>query len=256
MESVAMKSCSSVPKLGGNSIEKHKERDVMGREAGKVVQFPGTRHNPGRDRSRQIKNIDGIKYFSQQQIKLIRRTVRDQATLDLDKGQVTAVREWMTIDLLVSTGLRVSEAANVRCGDLKAGYGESALFVRDGKGSKSRTVQIPDSLRKHLKQFITWKESRGEPTGADDHLFIGQRGPWSSQAIQQLVKKYLKGLGLYENEKSVHALRHSYAVEFYRQEKDLRALQKQLGHSSIQTTQVYADVTVQDIQKQIRGLWG
>ena len=39
-------------------------------------------------------------------------------------------------------------------------------------------------------------------------------------------------------------------------EKDLRALQKQLGHSSVQTTQIYADVTVQDIQKQIRGLWG
>ncbi len=51
-------------------------------------------------------------------------------------------------------------------------------------------------------------------------------------------------------------MRHSYAVEFYRQERDLRALQKQLGHSSIETTQIYADVTAQDIQKQIRGLWG
>jgi site-specific recombinase XerD len=130
------------------------------------------------------------------------------------------------------------------------------MFVRDGKGSKSRTVQIPDSLKKHLRQFLAWKQTRGETTGHDDHLFLGQRGPWTSQAVQQLVKKYLKALGLYESEKSVHALRHSYAVEFYRQEKDLRALQKQLGHSSIQTTQIYADVTVQDIQKQIRGLWG
>ena len=148
------------------------------------------------------------------------------------------------------------EAANVRCGDLRASYGESALFVRDGKGAKSRTVQIPDSMKRHLKQFIAWKASRGESTGPDDYLFLGQRGPWTAQAIQFLVKKYLKALGFYENEKSVHALRHSYAVEFYRQEKDLRALQKQLGHSSVQTTQIYADVTVQDIQKQIRGLWG
>jgi site-specific recombinase XerD len=162
----------------------------------------------------------------------------------------------MAIDLITSSGLRVSEAANVRCGDIKAGYGESALFVRDGKGAKSRTVQIPDALKKHLKQFIIWKASRGEPTSPDDYLFIGQRGPWTAQAIQFLVKKYLKLLCLYENEKSVHALRHSYAVEFYRQERDLRALQKQLGHSSVQTTQIYADVTVQDIQKQIRGLWG
>ncbi|MGO9378496.1 MAG: tyrosine-type recombinase/integrase [Dissulfurispiraceae bacterium] len=228
----------------------------MGTAAGKVVQFPGAGQKVSLKAPRQIQNIDGIKYYSDQQIKLLRRTVRDQAALDIERGQITAIREWMAIDLLTCTGLRVSEAANVRCGDLKAGYGESALFVRDGKGAKSRTVQIPDSLKRHLKQFIVWKASRGEPTGRDDFLFIGQRGPWTAQAIQFLVKKYLKNLGLYENEKSVHALRHSYAVEFYRQERDLRALQKQLGHSSVQTTQIYADVSVQDIQKQIRGLWG
>jgi len=223
---------------------------------GKLVQFPGTRERVSTKATRQIQNIDGVKYYSDQQIKLLRRTVRDQAALDIDRSQITAIREWMAIDLITSSGLRVSEAANVRCGDIKAGYGESALFVRDGKGAKSRTVQIPDALKKHLKQFIIWKASRGEPTGPDDFLFMGQRGPWTAQAIQFLVKKYLKALGLYENEKSVHALRHSYAVEFYRQERDLRALQKQLGHSSIETTQIYADVTAQDIQKQIRGLWG
>jgi site-specific recombinase XerD len=228
----------------------------MGKEAGNVVQFPGTRQNCSRDQSQKITNIDGVKYFNQQQIKLIRRTVRDRSALDMDRNQVTAVREWMALDLITCTGLRVSEAANVRCGDLKAGYGESALFVRAGKGAKSRTVQIPDSLKKHLKQFVAWKAGRREPTGSDDHLFIGQRGPWTAQAVQQLTKKYLKALGLYENEKSVHALRHSYAVEFYRQGKDLRALQKQLGHSSVQTTQIYADVMAEDIQQQIKGLWG
>lgn len=226
----------------------------MEADTGRVINFPGTRQICSQ--SHKITNIDGIKYYSEAQIKILRRTVRDQAALDLDRNQVTGVREWMAIDLITSSGLRVSEAANVRCGDLKAGYGESALFVRDGKGSKSRTVQIPDSLKRHLKQFLSWKASRGEPTGPDDYLFIGQRGPWTAQAIQQLVKKYLKSLGLYENEKSVHALRHSYAVEFYKQERDLRALQKQLGHSSIETTQIYADVTAEDIQKQIRGLWG
>ena len=250
------KSYSSVPNPVENSIEKHTKGTIMEMETGRVINFPGAQHVSSQRASRPARNSDGIKYYTEQQIKLLRRTVRDQAALDLSKYQVTAVREWMAIDLLTCTGLRVSEAANIRCSDVRANYGESALFVRDGKGSKSRTVQIPDSLKRHLKQFIVWKTSRGEPTGADDHLFQGQRGPWSCQAIQFLVKKHLKALGLYENEKSVHALRHSYAVEFYRQEKDLRGLQKQLGHASIQTTQIYADVTVQDIQKQIRGLWG
>jgi site-specific recombinase XerD len=228
----------------------------MGADSGRVIKFPGAQEMVNPKTVRQIINIDGMKYFTDQQIKLLRRTVRDRAALDLERNQVTAIREWMAVDLITSSGIRVSEAANVRCGDLKAGYGECALFVREGKGAKSRTVQIPDSLKRHLKQFIVWKASKGEQTGPDDFLFIGQRGAWTAQAIQFLVKKYLKLLGLYESEKSVHALRHSYAVEFYRQERDLRALQKQLGHSSIETTQIYANVSVQDIQKQIRGLWG
>ncbi len=54
----------------------------------------------------------------------------------------------------------------------------------------------------------------------------------------------------------MHALRHSYAVEIYRKEKDLRALQKQLGHSTTQTTEIYADVLTEDIQRQLKNLWG
>jgi site-specific recombinase XerD len=199
--------------------------------------------------------MDTIKYFNTMQIKLIRRTVKDKATLDSKKNQVTGIREWLVIDILTLTGVRVSEAANIRCGDIKKGYGQSELFIRNGKGSRSRTIQIPKSLKKHSNSFFKWKEGRGEPVGYDDHVFIGQRGPWTSQAVQQVVKKYLKALNLYENGKSVHALRHSYAVQLYKQEKDLRAVQKQLGHASIQTTQIYADVTKEDIQQQLRNFW-
>jgi site-specific recombinase XerD len=209
-----------------------------------------------KDKARKrIKNIDGIKYFTEKQIKLLRRTLRDQAHLDIDKGKVTGIREWMVVDLLTCTGFRVSEAANVRCGDLKIGYGQSEVFVREGKGSISGTVEIPDSLKKHLKQFLKWKDDQGELIGRDDYMFIGQRGPWTSQAVQQIVKKYLKALGLYETGKSVHALRHSYAVHLYAKEKDLRTVQKQLRHVSIQSTLIYADVSKEEIQGQIKGLW-
>ena len=203
-----------------------------------------------------VRNIDNVKYFSKNQIRLLRRTVRDRAIVSVSKKNITAVREWAVIDLLTSTGIRVAEAANLRCGDIKAGYGQSALFIRNGKGCKSRTVQIPESLKRHLKSFLLWKIEHNEPVGHDDFLHIGQRGPWTVQAIQQIVKKYLRDLGLYEKGKSVHALRHSYAVELYRSERDLRAVQKQLGHSSIQTTQIYVDVLEEDVQRQIKGLWG
>ncbi|NCB43399.1 MAG: integrase [Clostridia bacterium] len=198
---------------------------------------------------------DTVKYFNTRQIALLRRQAKNNALVAKSRNQVTAIREWVVIDVLTSTGMRVSEVADLRCGDLKCGYGTCEIYVRNGKGGKSRTIQIQETLKTHLRQYITWKANRGESVGEDDFLFVGQRGPWTRQAIQQIVKKYLKQNGLYEKGKSVHALRHSYATELYRNSKDLRAVQKQLGHASITTTMVYADVTKEDIGNYVSGLW-
>ncbi len=112
----------------------------------------------------------------------------------------------MLIDLLTSTGMRETEAVDFRCGDILAGYGQSGCCVRNGKGDKSQTIQIPESLRIHLKSFLEWKQARGEPTGEDDHLFLGQRGAWSPWTVGEIVEKYLRQLGLYQSGKSAHAI--------------------------------------------------
>jgi integrase/recombinase XerD len=222
-----------------------------------ILNFPQPQAAPPpRPRRRSAAREVAFKYFSEPQIRLIRRHARDRANLAVQRGQVTAPREWMLIDLLTSTGLRAAEAANLRCGDLQAGYGQSAVFVRDGKGHKCRVVQIPDSLKTHLRSYVAWKATIAEPTGPDDFLFCGQRGPWSPWAVGQITKQLLKRIGIYQKGKAAHALRHSYAVELYRQQRDLRCVQKQLGHSSVATTQIYADCLPEDIQAQIRGLWG
>ena len=217
-----------------------------------VVDFPAKK----KARRKKIKKPQqDIKYFTEQQIKALRRIVKNQAELAGQKGKITEIREWMIIDLLTCSGLRVAEAADLKMCDCKVGYGQSEIYVRNGKGGKERTVQIPNNLKKHIKSFLRWKTDRGEPTGDEDCLFIGQRGPWSTQAVQQVIKKWLKALGLYENGKSAHALRHSYAVHYYRKTKDLRGLQKQLGHSTVKSTEIYADVLADDIQNNIRGFW-
>jgi site-specific recombinase XerD len=215
-----------------------------------VLQFPKAKQKA--KKQSRIRSVDGVKYFNAKQVKAIRRVVKEKAAT----GKMTAVKEWICIDLLTCTGLRVSEAANLKCGDLKLGYGDSKLLVREGKGSISGHVIIPDSLKKHLKSYLKWKQDHNESTGKDDYLFIGQRGHWTAQAIQQITKKYLKQLNLYEKGKSVHALRHSYAMELYRREKDLRAVQKQLRHVSIQSTLIYADTSDEDLTGQVKGLWG
>jgi hypothetical protein len=71
----------------------------MGTAAGNVVQFPGTKQKSCLDQSHKIINIDGIKYYAVQQIRLLRRTVRDQAALGIDRSRLTTVREWTAIDM-------------------------------------------------------------------------------------------------------------------------------------------------------------
>jgi hypothetical protein len=72
---------------------------------------------------------DGFRYFNELQIKLIRCTARDAAPLAEEKGPVTAVRDWRLIDLLTSTGMREAEVADMRSGDILAGYGQSTCYV-------------------------------------------------------------------------------------------------------------------------------
>ncbi len=221
----------------------------------KIIHFP---RKPKQKRNRPPRRPSErrIKYFTSDEIRLLRRMVRNQAELHETKGNITAIREWAAIDILTSAGLRASEVANLRCGDCLIGYGKSALYVREGKWGKSRLVQIPQQLRFHLRKYLAWKEQRGEPIGVDDHLFQGQRGPWTPQGVSQIVKKWLRVLRMYEPGKSAHSLRHSYATEHYRKNGCLRGLQKQLGHSDVSTTTVYADVLEQDLQDQVKNLWG
>ena len=223
---------------------------------GEIVKFPSPRARAGPKKPRRFTGRDTIKYHTADQIRALRRTVRNQADLHEARGNITAIREWAAIDILTSAGLRASEVANLRCGDCSIGYGKSALFVREGKWGKSRLVQVPQQLRLHLRKYLAWKGRRGEPIGADDHLFQGQRGPWTPQAVSQIVKKWLRQLGLYERGKSAHSLRHSYATEHYRKNRCLRGLQKQLGHSDVSTTTIYADITEEDLLGQVRNLWG
>jgi site-specific recombinase XerD len=221
---------------------------------GEIVKFPCRRKAPA-GKKKRMKGIHEVKYFTSKEIRLLRRAARDKCDIDAKKGNISGIKEWMAIDLLTSTGLRVSEAADVCCGDIHIGYGVSKLYVRNGKGGMPGNVIINESLKRHFKQYLKWKEESGELVGEDDPLFVGQRGKWTSQAIQQVVKKYLRKLGLYKKGKSVHALRHSYGVELYAKQKDLRAVQKQLRHVSIQSTLVYADVTDENINEQIKNLW-
>lgn len=186
-------------------------------------------------------------FMTPEQVQRLKAVARKAAEQALRRGQKNPVRHWAILHVALDAGLRASEIANLRVGDLLLEPGAAAIIVRRGKGGKTRSVLIGESLRRHLWEFLEWKRAVGEPTGPDDFLFLSPRGgPLTRQALWLIFKRYAKMAGLPERF-TIHSCRHTYASLLYRASQyNLRLVQKQLGHASVRTTQVYADVLAHD----------
>jgi len=108
---------------------------------------------------------------------------------------------------------------------------------------------------KHLSEYLKWKRLLNEPTGDDDPLLMSShRKPYSTRTLQYAFKRSIKEAGL-PSTYSIHACRHSYGTYLYQKTKNLRLVQKQLGHSSITTTTVYTDVPMEETIDAVNGLY-
>ena len=173
------------------------------------------------------------------------------------KGNKVAVRDYFIIHLALSTGLRVMEIAQLKCGDIFVGDNISSLIVRRGKGGKKRLVWFNGSFRRHYNNYILWKQSTGEPTGTSDPLILSSNtgGHMTTRAIEKAFKRAAARADL-SSHFSIHCLRHTYACHLYKAGGyNLRLVQKQLGHSNSKTTEVYADVMNADMHKALERLY-
>jgi integrase/recombinase XerD len=187
-----------------------------------------------------------IRYLTTEELLRLRRHAEAQAVRARERGTVGAVRAWALLHTLLSSGLRASEAADLRVGDCLLGYGQASLVVRQGKGGKQREVFISQELKTHLKAFLTWKRDRGEDVSEDAPVFLGQRGPITRNGVWRIVKGFMAAVGL-DPRYATHSCCHSYATHLYRASgNDLEVVQEQLGHASIKTTTIYAKVTKED----------
>jgi len=115
--------------------------------------------------------------------------------------------------------------------------------VRKGKRGKKRDVYLDKILVKHLKSFITWKKkTMGESVEVDSPLFTGRnRGHCAVITLMKSFKRAIEESGL-PLHYSIHSARHTYATFLLHATNNLRYVQKQLGHSKISMTALYADV--------------
>jgi len=162
-------------------------------------------------------------------------------------GRTDPVRDWAILHVALDSGLRVSEICALQMRDVILDRAHTSLIVRDGKGGKKRGVRIGSALREHLSGFIAWKDAVGQPTSARASLFVSSRGgPLTRTAIYRVFRKHADAVAI-PKRFSIHSCRHTYASLLYKaSDFNLRLVQKQLGHRSIQTTQIYADVFSED----------
>ena len=163
---------------------------------------------------------------------------------------IIGLRDRSIVELLFSTGLRVSELANLNIKDLNFKTGE---FSVRGKGQKDRPVYLSESAAYVLSKYLEARQDDFTP------LFVHYRGIQSDfnggeytrltvRSIQRIVERYAKKAGIAKHV-TPHTLRHSFATDLLTNGADLRSVQSLLGHSNIVTTQVYTHVTDPQLKK-------
>ena len=153
-------------------------------------------------------------------------------------------RNRTVIDVLYSTGCRVSELCDINISDIDL---DEKFLKLKGKGSKQRIVPIGSMLYKNLMQYLnvreTFLQNRGEP------LFLSKsKNKLDRTAVFRIIKKTAKNISL-QTDVHPHTLRHSAATHMLEGGCDLRTVQEFLGHSSVSTTQIYTKVTKEFLEE-------
>ena len=168
---------------------------------------------------------------------------------DQEDDKLTQLRDRAILEMLFSTGLRISELVALKRDNLNLKRGE---FAVRGKGDKMRLVFLSGGAIGHLEKYLDEREDNSKA------LFIRhdskesvekQMASMSEKAsgltartIQRIIKKYAKLAGIMKKI-TPHTLRHSFATDLLTNGADLRSVQELLGHSSISTTQIYTHLT-------------
>ena len=162
--------------------------------------------------------------------------------LNFKPSSLIEVRDMAIVELIYSSGLRVSEAIDIDITDFE----EDMSFLRViGKGSKTRLVPLGKFAINAIKNWLTEREKIVNNT---DALFLNSKGTrLSVRSVQIRLKKMALKQGLppiYP-----HMLRHSFATHMLESSGDLRTIQELLGHSSLSTTQIYTKLDYQHLAK-------
>lgn len=155
-----------------------------------------------------------------------------------DKENILGLRDSLILELLYSTGVRVSELVNIKMKDIN--FNEKRILIL-GKGNKERYVLYGNTLQELLELYL--KNSREVLNKNSEYLVLNKNGEKiTDRGIRLIINKILKK-GELDYHVSPHTLRHTFATHMLENGADLKSVQELLGHSSMSTTQIYTHIT-------------
>jgi tyrosine recombinase XerC len=202
--------------------------------------------------NRIIKTNPAIGLFSLKTEKKVPATITyeqiKEAISQIDSSEVIGLRDLVIFELLYGTGIRLSELANIRVGDID--------LVNDvirvlGKGKKERLVPLGKVAKSAIQSYLQRREEllpKISVKRQTDFLLLNKYGKkFSQRGIQRRVAKYLQLIT--PTGAHPHSLRHSFATHLLDAGADLVAVKELLGHSSLSATQIYTHVTSDKLKK-------
>jgi integrase/recombinase XerD len=156
------------------------------------------------------------------------------------------VRDRAILELLYSTGIRSDELCNIELADID--FTENILFIRKGKLDRERIIPFGQSAHAWLRKYI--ETARPFMEGARTELLFSSLAGSKLRppVLVNMIKKRVRRAGIGKNV-TTHTFRHTCATHMLKGRADIRYVQKQLGHTSIQTTEKYLKIEITDLKE-------
>ena len=157
-----------------------------------------------------------------------------------------SIRNRLIFEFLYGTGCRISELVNTDLQDID--FESNIIKIRFGKGSKQRIIPLGTNLKKSIESYVIQVRNNLGKSKKTDSLLLNAKGQrLTRQSIWTVINKYALENGI--KDLTPHTLRHAFATHLLEGGADVRVVQELLGHSSINTTQIYTHVTVDKLRE-------
>lgn len=177
-------------------------------------------------------------------LKFLEKEQVDRLVTATDTSNEEGIRDRAILELLFSTGLRVSELAKLNHDQVNL---ERREFGVIGKGGRARIVFVSDRAADWIKRYMDKRQDVFKPlfirySGKTVEENGGEKMRLTVRSIERIVKKYVRKARI-PVDATVHTLRHSFATDLLTNGADIRSVQEMLGHKNIATTQIYTHIT-------------